>query len=103
MVMDTGAAEVHFRIASPPTMVLFLRRRHARAREAHRRTDERRADPRYLGVDSLKFISLDGLYRACGEEGARCRRATILRCLLLRRLSGASSDMIDRLPAQVSA
>ena len=24
-----------------------------------------------IGVDSLKFVSLDGLYRACGEEGGR--------------------------------
>ena len=23
----------------------------------------------YVGVDSLKFVSLDGLYRACGEPG----------------------------------
>ena len=25
----------------------------------------------HLGVDSLKFISLDGLYRAAGEAGGR--------------------------------
>jgi amidophosphoribosyltransferase len=25
----------------------------------------------YIGVDSLRFISLDGLYRAAGEAGGR--------------------------------
>jgi amidophosphoribosyltransferase len=28
----------------------------------------------YVGVDSLKFVSLDGLYRACGAEGGRDAR-----------------------------
>ena len=25
----------------------------------------------YLGVDSLRFVSLDGLYRACGHPAGR--------------------------------
>ena len=25
----------------------------------------------HLGVDSLKFVSLDGLYRACGQPAGR--------------------------------
>jgi amidophosphoribosyltransferase len=25
----------------------------------------------HLGVNSLRFVSLDGLYRACGEPGGR--------------------------------
>lgn len=72
MVMDAGAAEVHFRIASPPTMWPCFYGVDTPEREkliAARMSEEQiRA---YLGVDSLKFISLDGLYRACGEEGGR--------------------------------
>ena len=45
----------------------------------------------HLGVDSLRFVSLDGLYRACGRGGrARRRAAAVLRRLFLRRLSGAA-------------
>ena len=44
----------------------------------------------YVGVDSLKFVSLDGLYRACEQPaGPRRPPAAVLRRLLLRRLPGA--------------
>ena len=75
MVMDAGAAEVHFRIASPPTMWPCFYGVDTPQREkliAARMNEEQiRA---YLGVDSLKFVSLDGLYRACGEAGGRNSR-----------------------------
>jgi amidophosphoribosyltransferase len=29
----------------------------------------------HMGVDSLRFVSLDGLYRACGAEAGRDARA----------------------------
>ena len=38
----------------------------------------------HLGVDSLKFISLDGLYRAVGEANGRNAAPAILRRLFLR-------------------
>ena len=67
MVMDAGAAEVHFRIASPPTMWPCFYGVDTPDRgkliAANMSNEEMRA---YLRVDSLKFISLDGLYRACG-------------------------------------
>jgi amidophosphoribosyltransferase len=72
MILDAGAAEVHFRIASPAHgLALLLRRRHARAGKAARRHDDRGGDARPSGVDSLRFISLDGLYRAVGEAKGR--------------------------------
>ncbi|MDF3076103.1 MAG: purF [Alphaproteobacteria bacterium] len=46
MVRAAGAKEVHMRIAAPPT-----------------------THSCFYGVDSLAFISLDGLYRAVGEPG----------------------------------
>ena len=36
---------------------------------AHNMSEEEMAA--HLQVDSLRFVSLDGLYRACGEKGGR--------------------------------
>ncbi|MBX7199367.1 MAG: amidophosphoribosyltransferase [Rhodospirillaceae bacterium] len=70
MVRQAGATEVHMRISSPPTAhpCFFgidtpdydnlLAAQHDLAGMA-----------RLLGVDSLAFISLDGLYKALGEGG----------------------------------
>ena len=72
MILDAGAAEVHFRIASPPTAwpcfygVDTPRREKLLA--AGMSEDEMRD---HLEVDSLRFISLDGLYRAVGEADGR--------------------------------
>jgi amidophosphoribosyltransferase len=72
MVLDAGAAEVHFRIASPPTMWPCFYGVDTPEREkllAARMTEDEMCA--HLGVDSLRFVSLDGLYRACGAEGGR--------------------------------
>jgi amidophosphoribosyltransferase len=72
MVKDAGAAEVHLRIASPPTVwpcfygVDTPERNKLLA--ASMSEEEMRA---HLGVDSIRFISLNGLYRACGVPGGR--------------------------------
>jgi amidophosphoribosyltransferase len=75
MVKDAGAAEVHLRIASPPTIWPCFYGVDTPKRDkllaATMSEDEMR---RHLGVDSIKFISLDGLYRACGEPGGRDRK-----------------------------
>lgn len=72
MLLDAGAREVHFRIASPPTAWPCFYGVDTPNREkllaATMSEDEMRE---HLGVDSLKFISLDGLYRAVGEAGGR--------------------------------
>ena len=72
MILDAGAAEVHFRIASPPTAWPCFYGVDTPQREkllaATMSEDEMRD---HLGVDSLKFISLDGLYRAVGEANGR--------------------------------
>ncbi|RED11318.1 amidophosphoribosyltransferase [Pontivivens insulae] len=69
MILDAGAKEVHFRIASPPTQWPCFYGVDTPDREkllaAQMSEEQMRA---HLGVDSLKFISLDGLYRACGEK-----------------------------------
>ena len=72
MVLDAGAAEVHFRIASPPTAWPCFYGVDTPRREALLAStmteDEMRA---HLGVTSLRFISLDGLYRAVGQGTGR--------------------------------
>ena len=72
MILDAGAAAVHFRIASPPTAWPCFYGVDTPQREkllaATMSEDEMRE---HLGVDSLKFISLDGLYRAVGEAKGR--------------------------------
>ena len=72
MILDAGAREVHFRIASPPTAWPCFYGVDTPQREkllaATMSEEEMR---QHLAVDSLKFISLDGLYRAVGEVQGR--------------------------------
>ena len=72
MILDAGAAEVHFRIASPPTAWPCFYGVDTPQREkllAATMSAEEMRD--HLGVTSLKFITLDGLYRAVGEAKGR--------------------------------
>ncbi len=72
MILDAGAAEVHGRIASPPTAWPCFYGVDTPQRDkllaATMSEDEMRD---YLAVDSLRFISLDGLYRAVGQVRGR--------------------------------
>jgi amidophosphoribosyltransferase len=70
MMRDAGAREVHMRIASPPT-------RHScfygvdtpeRAKLLAAQMDVP-AMNRFIHADSLAFVSIEGLYRALGEQG----------------------------------
>lgn len=75
MVRDAGAAEVHMRIASPPTRNPCYYGVDTPEREkliASRMTAAEIAQA--IHADSLGFISLDGLYRAAGEDGRDARR-----------------------------
>ena len=75
MMRAAGATEVHMRIASPPTTNpcfygvdtperdKLLAARYSIAEMAQ-----------FIGVDSLAFISMDGLYRAMGEPSRNAER-----------------------------
>ena len=68
MVRHAGAREVHMRISSPPTSHPCFYGIATPSRDqllAARFGVERMA--RHIGVDSLAFITIDGLYRAMGE------------------------------------
>ena len=72
MIIDAGAAEVHFRIASPPTAWPCFYGVDTPDKDkllaSNMSAEEMRA---HIGVDSLRFISLNGLYRAVGEARGR--------------------------------
>ena len=68
MVRQAGASEVHMRISSPPTRFPCF---YGIATPERRELLAARLDlagmAERIGVDSLAFISIDGLYRALGE------------------------------------
>jgi amidophosphoribosyltransferase len=70
MVRAAGAAEVHMRIAGPPTThsCFYGIDTPERGKLLAARNDVA-AMARLIGVDSLAFISIDGLYRALGKPG----------------------------------
>ena len=70
MIRNAGAAEVHMRISSPPTMHPCFYGIDTPKQDdllAARMNLDTMA--RHIGADSLAFISIDGLYRAVGEAG----------------------------------
>ena len=70
MVREAGAKEVHMRIASPPTMSSCYYGVDTPEKSkllASRMTIEEMAD--FIRVDSLGFLTIDGLYRAVREPG----------------------------------
>jgi amidophosphoribosyltransferase len=73
MIRAAGAREVHLRLCSPPITGPCHYGIDTPTREeligATHSTDEIR---RYLGVDSLGYLSLDGMLRAAGERSQFC-------------------------------
>jgi amidophosphoribosyltransferase len=72
MMRNAGAAEVHMRIASPPTTnscFYGIDTPEKSKLMANNYTVEEMA--KHMAVDSLAFISVDGMYRAVGEEQGR--------------------------------
>jgi len=69
MLRDAGASEVHLRIASPPTRHSCFygvdTPERAKLLAAQMTVAEMAT---YIGADSLAFVSVDGLYKALGED-----------------------------------
>jgi amidophosphoribosyltransferase len=68
MIRSAGAKEVHMRISCPPTISSCFYGVDTPSRKqliaANKSVEEIRD---YIGADSLAYLSLDGLKRACGE------------------------------------
>jgi len=70
MVRAAGATEVHMRIAAPPTThSCFYGIDTPERDELLAAQMDLEAMALHIGVDSLAYVSLDGLYRALGEAG----------------------------------
>ncbi len=68
MVRAAGAAEIHMRVASPPTAYSCFYGVNTPTRDKlMAATMDVAAMADHIGVDSLAFVSIDGLYRAVGE------------------------------------
>ena len=69
MMREAGAAEVHFRVASPPTAHSCFygvdTPERSKLLAARMEIEPMRA---FIKADSLAFVSIDGLYRAVGHE-----------------------------------
>ena len=70
MMRDAGAAEVHMRIASPPTRhSCFYGVDTPERSKLLAATHDVGEMERYIQADSLGFVSIDGLYKALGHDG----------------------------------
>ena len=77
MLREAGAREVHLRVASPPTThsCFYGVDTPVRSKLLAANMDEPHMRE-FIDVDSLAFISIDGLYRALGEAGRAARSPT---------------------------
>ena len=70
MLKEAGAREVHMRISSPPIThpdFYGIDTPHPEG-SARRQQDGRARCARFMGADSLAFLSVDGIYRAMGHD-----------------------------------
>ena len=75
MMREAGAREVHFRISSPPITHpdyygIDTPQKDKLLAATHNLEEMRQ----YIGCDTLAFLSVDGIYRAMGEEGRNNQR-----------------------------
>jgi amidophosphoribosyltransferase len=69
MMRDAGAREVHFRIASPPiTHPDYYGIDTPEQDKLLAATHDLEGMRKFIGADSLAFLSVDGIYRAMGEK-----------------------------------
>jgi hypothetical protein len=102
MMRDAGAKEVHFRISSPPiTHPDYYGIDTPERDKLLAATHDLEGMRRFIGADSLAFLSVEGIYRAWVTKGA-IRAAAVHRPLLHRRISDAA-DRPDRPAASTAA
>jgi amidophosphoribosyltransferase len=103
MVRAAGAAEVHMRIAGPPTTHSCFYGIDTPERGkllAARNSIEEMA--RLIGADSLAFISIDGLYRALGKPGRDAKAPAFCDACFTGEYPIALTDHMEPRDAQLS-
>lgn len=104
MMRDAGAAEVHMRVASPPTehSCFYGVDTPERSKLLAARMDiQGMAD--YIQADSLAFVSIDGLYRAVGESARNSSRPQFCDACFSGEYPTTLTDIAERdRPAQLT-
>ncbi len=104
MMRDAGAAEVHMRVASPPTehSCFYGVDTPERSKLLAARMDIQ-GMAEFIHADSLAFVSIDGLYRAVGEAGRNKAVPQYCDACFSGEYPTRLTDMADREnPAQLS-
>jgi amidophosphoribosyltransferase len=103
MVRAAGARQVHFRISSPPTTHSCFYGIDTPQRSELMAANYSVAEmAKIIGVDSLAFISIDGLYRAMGEASRDPRRPRFCDACFTGDYPIALTDLNQGVPAQLS-
>ena len=104
MMRDAGAAEVHMRVASPPTehSCFYGVDTPERSKLLAARMDIQ-GMAEFIHADSLAFVSIDGLYRAVGEQGRNSARPQHCDACFSGEYPTRLTDLTDREnPAQLT-
>ena len=104
MMRDAGAAEVHFRVASPPTehSCFYGVDTPERSKLLAAQMDVA-AMADFISADSLAFVSIDGLYRAVGEAQRKAGAPQYCDACFTGDYPTRLTDMAERdNPAQLS-
>ena len=104
MMRDAGAAEVHMRVASPPTehSCFYGVDTPERSKLLAARMDIQ-GMAEFIHADSLAFVSIDGLYRAVGEQGRNAARPQHCDACFSGEYPTRLTDLTDREnPAQLT-
>ncbi len=104
MMRDAGAAEVHMRVASPPTehSCFYGVDTPERSKLLAARMDIQ-GMAEFIHADSLAFVSIDGLYRAVGEQGRNAARPQHCDACFTGEYPTRLTDLTERdNPAQLS-
>jgi amidophosphoribosyltransferase len=103
MMREAGAREVHFRIASPPITHPDFYGIDTPERDkllaANHSVEEMR---QIIGADSLAFLSVDGIYRAMGEESRDPLRPQFTDHCFTGDYPTPLTDCADTAPRQLS-
>ena len=104
MILAAGAAEVHFRIASPPTAWPCFYGVDTPDREKLLASGlDVKAMTKHIGADSLAFVSMDGLYRAVsGNERDNAKPQFCDACFTAEYPVPLGEQIVVHQPAQLS-